>query len=219
MDDFERGILNSYKALQRYAHTLTRKVSAAEDLVQETMLRALKNRAQFKPGTNLDAWLFTITRNIHYSSWRKGKHHEEWVHEEQIHGKGVMGPDQESAVEFKQTMDRLNDLSLEHRRAVMLMCIKQLSHEEAAQIEQVAVGTIKSRLARARVILAKEPKAKPVKKPQLIAPPTVRGKPLPSKASNPVFDLFQGRATHVETRELIAPDLSIVEIQIIHLAT
>jgi RNA polymerase sigma-70 factor (ECF subfamily) len=126
----------------------------AEDLVQETMLKALANIHSFTPGSNMTAWLFTILRNEFYSEFRKHRHEvrdEDGVHAAQI----ASGPVQEAHMHFLEFRDALNRLRPEHREALILVGASGLSYDDAARVSACAIGTMKSRVSRARVRLAK----------------------------------------------------------------
>jgi RNA polymerase sigma-70 factor, ECF subfamily len=139
--------------LRAFALSLTNNPTWADDLVQDTIVRAWANIARFERGTNLSAWLFTILRNSFYSAYRKRRHEVE-------DPKGVyvrhltVQPEQESAVAFADLRRALVQLRPEQREAVILVGAEGRSYEDAALICGVAVGTIKSRVNRARTQLA-----------------------------------------------------------------
>src|SRR5205085_2020718 len=123
------------------------------DLVQETLLRALANIHSFQPGTNMPAWLFTILRNLFRSEYRKRRREVEdadgsYADTLKTH------PEQTSHVEFKEFTAALNKLPEDQREALILIGASGFSYEEAAEICGCAVGTIKSRVNRARTRLA-----------------------------------------------------------------
>lgn len=125
----------------------------AEDLVQETMLKALANIHSFTPGSNIAAWLFTILRNEFYSEFRKHRYEvrdEDGVHAAQI----ASGPAQEAHMHFLEFRDALDRLRPEHREALILVGASGLSYDDAARVSACAIGTMKSRVSRARVRLA-----------------------------------------------------------------
>ncbi|TVR12085.1 MAG: sigma-70 family RNA polymerase sigma factor [Salinarimonadaceae bacterium] len=140
-------------ALRRYALKLTANEHRAEDLVQETFLKAWANREMFSLGTDLRAWLFTILRNTFYSEFRKYKNEIE-----DIDGKFAETlfekPAQEYAVELKELVAAIATLSDIHRRPLVLMEAYGFSQLEAADACGCSVGTIKSRVFRARAKLS-----------------------------------------------------------------
>jgi RNA polymerase sigma-70 factor (ECF subfamily) len=150
-------------ALYNLARYLTRDPSEAEDLVQETYLRALRGWLEFEPGTNLKAWLFRILRNAFVSRYRQGVRHPaadpydttEPAPEEaavDVHSIGVLGPDQLRRVLSSEIEAALRTLS-EDARTVILLDLEGLTESETATVVGCAVGTVKSRLNRARAAL------------------------------------------------------------------
>lgn len=140
-------------ALRAFALSLTRNSAAADDLVQDTIVKAWTNIDKFRQGTNLRAWLFTILRNTFYSNRRKLKRevadpdgiHAATLYEKPAHdGRLAMG-------DFLQAFDQL---SPEHREVLILVGASGFSYEETAGMLGVAVGTVKSRANRARARLA-----------------------------------------------------------------
>ncbi|MCB1399401.1 MAG: RNA polymerase sigma factor [Rhodobacteraceae bacterium] len=140
-------------ALRAFALSLTRNSAAADDLVQDTIVKAWTNIDKFQQGTNLRAWLFTILRNTFYSNRRKLKRevadpdgiHAATLYEKPAHdGRLAMG-------DFLQAFDQL---SPEHREVLILVGASGFSYEETAGMLGVAVGTVKSRANRARARLA-----------------------------------------------------------------
>jgi RNA polymerase sigma-70 factor (ECF subfamily) len=108
---------------------------------------------KFEPGTNMSAWLFTILRNLFYSECRRAKHETadpDGSYAAQLRA----APEQGARCDFQDLSKALAKLSAEHREAVILVAAEGLSYEEAAQVCSVAVGTIKSRVSRARARLA-----------------------------------------------------------------
>lgn len=140
--------------LRRYALSLTRDADAADDLVQDCMLRALDHADRFEAGTHLRRWLFTILRNLHIDRGRRVQ--RRGVHVELTEG----GPsdsrpaNQESRIELMDVAGRMRDLRADERRALHLSVFRGLPHEAIAERTGVAVGTVKSRLSRARRALA-----------------------------------------------------------------
>ena len=147
-------ILAAVPSLRAFAISLSGNVDRADDLVQETMLRALANIHSFQPGTNMPAWLFTILRNLFRSEYRKRRREVEdadgsFAETLKSH------PDQMGRVEFQEFRTALAQLPAEQREALILVGASGFSYEEAADICECAVGTIKSRVNRARSRLAK----------------------------------------------------------------
>jgi RNA polymerase sigma-70 factor (ECF subfamily) len=147
------AMLSAVPSLRAFAISLCGNVDRADDLVQETLLRAWANIHSFEPGTNMSAWLFTILRNLFRSEYRKRRR-------EVPDGDGTYAdtmktqPEQSSRVEFEEFRAALNKLPTDQREALVLVGASGFSYEEAAEICGCAVGTIKSRVNRARTRLA-----------------------------------------------------------------
>ncbi len=138
--------------LHSFARSLCRDGVRADDLVQEALMRAINNIQRFKPGTNLKAWLFTIVRNEHYSQLRRGKFEAHGMDIELLPEPSVP-PDHDGKLELRDLNRALGSLSPGQRTALILVSVSGFSYEEAAEICGCAVGTIKSRVARARETL------------------------------------------------------------------
>lgn len=147
-------ILAAIPSLRAFAISLSGNVDRADDLVQETILRALANIQSFQPGTNLPAWLFTILRNLFRSEYRKRRREIEDT-DGSLAETLASHPDQIGRVEFQEFRHALAQLPAEQREALILVGASGFSYEEAADICECAVGTIKSRVNRARGRLAK----------------------------------------------------------------
>ena len=146
-------ILAAVPSLRAFAISLSGNVDRADDLVQETLLRALANIHSFQPGTNMPAWLFTILRNLFRSEYRKRRREVEdsdGSYAESLKSQ----PEQVSRVEFEEFRVALDKLPSDQREALILVGASGFSYEEAAAICGCAVGTIKSRVNRARTRLA-----------------------------------------------------------------
>jgi len=128
------------------------KIDQAEDLVQEALTRAWANLSSFQPGTNMEAWLYTILRNEFYSYLRR-RRHEVPDPDGALAATLVSAPAQEGRVDFQDLRLALTKLATPLREAVLLVGASGLSYDEAAAICQCAVGTMKSRVHRARLRL------------------------------------------------------------------
>ncbi|BAF90178.1 RNA polymerase sigma-E factor (sigma-24) protein [Azorhizobium caulinodans ORS 571] len=145
-------VLEFLPALRAFARSLTRNRTEADDLVQETLLKALSNIDKFDPGTNLRAWLFTILRNTYYTEIRKRRRENDGM-STLAQQDTNMGPAQEWAVTLKTLKSALEELPSDQREALILVGAAGLSYEEAAEVCGCALGTIKSRVNRARAKL------------------------------------------------------------------
>ncbi len=154
MDDTVRNsILAAVPSLRAFAISLCGNVDRADDLVQETMLRAIANIDSFQPGTNMSAWLFTILRNHFHSEFRKRSCE---VEDSDGHYTDSLKsqPEQHGHIGFAKFRKALGFLPADQREALILVGASGFSYEEAANICGCAVGTIKSRVNRARTRLA-----------------------------------------------------------------
>lgn len=146
---FREELLGEIKNLRAFAVSLSGSVSLADDLVQESFLRAWSNSEKFQPGTSLRAWLFTILRNLYYSNYRK--HAREVQDSDGLYSRRLtVSGDQESHLDLEDFRRVFTMLPAEQREVLMLIGASGLSYEEAATICGVGIGTIKSRLSRAR---------------------------------------------------------------------
>ena len=139
--------------LRAFAMSLCGRADRVDDLVQETMLRAITRIDSFQPGTNLGAWLTTILRNCFLSELRKHRHEVEDADGAYAHALRA-APEQESLLEFKEFRAALGEIPFDQREALLLVGAAGLSYEDTATICQATIGTIKSRISRARSRLA-----------------------------------------------------------------
>ena len=146
-------MLAAVPSLRAFAISLSGNVDRADDLVQETLLRALANINSFQPGTNMSAWLFTILRNLFRSEYRKRRREVE-DSDGSYAESSKSQPEQVSRVEFEEFRTALTKLPSDQREALILVGASGFSYEEAAEICGCAVGTIKSRVNRARTRLS-----------------------------------------------------------------
>jgi RNA polymerase sigma-70 factor (ECF subfamily) len=147
------ALLAAVPSLRAFAISLCGQVDRADDLVQDTLLRALSNLHRFQPGTNLNAWLFTILRNLFHSEYRKRRREVEDP-DGSYAGRLKVHPEQGSRLDFEDFRTALAKLPSDQREALLLVGAQGFSYEEAAAICECAVGTIKSRVNRARTRLA-----------------------------------------------------------------
>src|ERR1700733_15825705 len=150
--DFKSELLSLIPFLRAFARSLTGNQEGADDLAQETLVKAWQSRATFIPGTNLKAWLFTILRNQFYSDRRRAWRQAPWDQDAAERIPGSAG-EQTWAAELSDTARALTSLSDEQREALILVGAGGFSYDDAAAICHCAVGTVKSRVARARKTL------------------------------------------------------------------
>ena len=150
--EFERELIANIPHLRAFAGFVTQHSDQANDLVQDTIVRALRAQHQFQPGTNFKAWTFTILRNLHINNLRRHRVRMDSIEDGALEAFAV-APNQYARLEFQELRRALAKLSPEHREVLILVGASGFRYEEAAQICKCAIGTIKSRLSRARAEL------------------------------------------------------------------
>jgi RNA polymerase sigma-70 factor (ECF subfamily) len=152
-DPIRQAMLNAIPHLRAFAISLTGNLERADDLVQSALMRGLENLDKFQPGTSMQAWLFTILRNQFYTDMRRSRREVDDP-EGTLAGKLAIMPEQGARLDFTDMQVALAKLSVEQREALLLVGAEGASYEEAAQICGTNLGTIKSRINRARTRLA-----------------------------------------------------------------
>lgn len=150
--DFKRLLLGSIPSLRAFALSLCGVPDRADDLLQETIMKAWAKQESFEAGTNIKAWLFTILRNEFYSQMRK-RGREIGDPDDIYTSKMAVQPNQHGAMDMEDFKKALAELSDDQREAIILVSASGFSYDEAAEICGCAVGTIKSRINRARARL------------------------------------------------------------------
>lgn len=158
MDDpFSDALIAFLPNLKRYAMSLCGRPDLADDLVQTTVERAFRARDGFDPAGNLQAWLLRILRNAWIDSTRRDRIRGVQVPVEEA--PGLAGPGEhlaEDRVMLEQTRQAIARLSTDQREVLALVCMQEVSYRQAAEILDIPIGTVMSRLARARKALAAE---------------------------------------------------------------
>jgi RNA polymerase sigma-70 factor, ECF subfamily len=149
--ELREALLAHLPRLRALAIALCRNVDSADDLVQDTILRALANIDRFQPGTCMTAWLFTILRNLLRSQYRKRMREAEYDEENHI---PKSAPRQMDQLQIRELWRALQELPWEQQEALVLVAASNMSYADAARICGCAVGTVKSRVNRARARLA-----------------------------------------------------------------
>lgn len=134
--------------LRRYARALTRNVQSADDLVQDCLERAWRKAHLWEPGTDLRAWLFTLMHNVHINGLRRRTPETEPMDDRDYQDPRPAGPD--AGLRLRDLEQGLALLSAEQREVLLLVCLEEMSYEQAASVLGVPVGTVMSRLHRAR---------------------------------------------------------------------
>ncbi|MHA7820075.1 MAG: sigma-70 family RNA polymerase sigma factor [Erythrobacter sp.] len=151
-DDFRDEIVSLIPSLRAFARGLCRDRELADDLVQDAMMRAWASRHTYKPGTNCRAWMFTILRNRFYSIVRK-KGIKTVFEPEAAERILTQEPTQEDVIHLNDVNEAMAKLP-EHQREVLLLIVGAgLSYEEAAEVADCNIGTVKSRLNRGRAAI------------------------------------------------------------------
>lgn len=167
-DTFEQDALSYLDALYRTGLRMTRSPADAEDLVQETYIRAFRHRDQFTPGTNLKAWLFRILTNTFINAYRRKATQPETteldgVEESTLYRQMAQGPASSSSEPEREVVDSIVDSEVtealeelpERFRTVVLLDVEGFSYREIAEMLDIPIGTVMSRLHRARRSLQK----------------------------------------------------------------
>jgi len=152
---FETGLAQLLPRLRRFAHALTRDPADADDLTQATVERALRSRGQWQPGTRLDSWLYRIMRNLWIDTVRsRGRKERREAPEEEARSVGDDPREaMDSALELKRAMAAMQRLPEEQREVVALILIEGFGYREVAEMLDLPVGTVSSRLVRGRTAL------------------------------------------------------------------
>lgn len=148
-------VVDLIPALRAFARTFCRNTEDADDLVQETLTKALANLDKFTPGTRLKSWLFTIMRNSFFTRVKKRSRETIGI-SEAVSAKLTAEASQDWTVQADDVRRALNRLPAHHREILVLIVMLGERYEDAAMICGCAVGTVKSRLSRARQQLRRE---------------------------------------------------------------
>ncbi|OLP58214.1 RNA polymerase subunit sigma [Xaviernesmea oryzae] len=146
-------VIGQLGALRRYARALTRNPHDAEDLVHDALVRAYERRPSFRTGENLGTWLRAILHNVHIDGLRRRRSQESRAEGAALVAEQTGGPVQEEAVRLGQIREAFASLPEEQRAALHLVAVDELSYAEAAKVLGIPVGTLMSRIARARTRL------------------------------------------------------------------
>jgi RNA polymerase sigma-70 factor (ECF subfamily) len=150
MSDFACRVEQEIPRLRRYARALARNADRADDLVQETLLRAIAKAHLWQPGSDLRAWLFTIMHNHYVNMVRRAMREEATVDIDRVSSALVATTDPTASRRLCELEHALACLSGEQREVILLVGLEGMSYETAARILSVPVGTVRSRLSRGR---------------------------------------------------------------------
>ncbi len=147
----ESVLVGQIPYIRRYARALTRNAADADDLVQTCLMRAIVNMDRFEQGTNLRAWLLTIMHNVFIDGVRKVKRARDADESAESMMSGLYTrPNQVESLQLGDLQSAMEQLPEEQRTTLILVALEDMSYEEAAQVTGVPVGTVRSRLSRAR---------------------------------------------------------------------
>lgn len=150
MTSFTEALEAELPKLRKHARALTRDAGSGEELLQESALRALEKRRLFRRGTNMGAWLRTIMRNLHVSELRRCARQATPTDPDALLSRVIQLPRQEHTLEVKALHVALDELSEPHRRMLIRIGLDGDSYERVAREVGLPVGTVKSRVSRAR---------------------------------------------------------------------
>ena len=150
---FESDLAALLPRLRRFAHALSRNSADADDLTQATAERALRNRAQWEPGTRLDSWLYQIMRNLWIDTVRARGRRDKVEAPAELAER--LGEDSaiEASIDLKRVMAAMQRLPEEQREVVALILVEGFGYREAAELLELPIGTVSSRLVRGRTAL------------------------------------------------------------------
>jgi RNA polymerase sigma factor (sigma-70 family) len=152
-NDFHNALVRITPHLRAFARTLSGSADHADDLAQTSLLKAWAARKSYRAGTNFKAWIFTILRNQFYSEARRSRFTGEYDQEMAERTLSTKGG-QEASVELADVIRAMETLPANYRDALILVAVGDFAYEEVAEICDVALGTVKSRICRARAMLA-----------------------------------------------------------------
>jgi RNA polymerase sigma-70 factor, ECF subfamily len=170
-------VIGQLGPLRRYARALTRDETQAEDLVHDALVRAYERRSTFRLGSNLRTWLFSILHNTFIDGRRRQAAEVRRDAEAARAADEILPAPQESSVRLAQIRQAFDLLPEEQRAVLHLIAIEGLSYQQAADTLGVPVGTLMSRLGRARTALRAFEDARPLDRPQLPALDSSRSRP------------------------------------------
>ena len=153
MNEFSRLLESEIPRLRRYARALTRNTANADDLVQSSLVRALEKQHLWQPGSNLRAWLFTILHNQHVNDVRHSLREGSLGPVEDAEPVWRVEPDVDASLQLRDLQRGINTLSYEQREVLLLVGLEGMRYEQVADILGIPVGTVRSRLSRARTTL------------------------------------------------------------------
>ena len=156
MPDFHDLLEPQIPRLRRYSRALTRDTQRADDLVQDTLVRALMKQDRWEPGTNLRAWLFTLMHNQYVNNVRRANREAGTIDIDDVSSSLVATTDPTASRQLYELERALGQLAAEQREVILLVGLEGFSYEDVAKILAVPVGTVRSRLSRGRESLRRQ---------------------------------------------------------------
>ena len=156
MPDFHDLLEPQIPRLRRYSRALTRDTQRADDLVQDTLVRALMKQDRWEPGTNLRAWLFTLMHNQYVNNVRRANREAGTIDIDDVSSSLVATTDPTASRQLYELERALGQLAAEQREVILLVGLEGFSYEDAAKVLAVPVGTVRSRLSRGRESLRRQ---------------------------------------------------------------
>lgn len=150
MSDFHRLVEEQIPRLRRYARALTRQVDRADDLLQDTLLRAISKADLWQPGTNIRAWLFRVMHNQYINDVRRNIREGTVITIDNVSSPLAAITDPSASRQLRELDRAMAMLAHEQREAVLLIGLEGLAYQQAAEILGIPIGTVRSRLSRAR---------------------------------------------------------------------
>lgn len=144
------ALINEMESLRKFALKLTRNAHDADDLLQSTVLRALEKRHLFEDDTNLFRWTSKIMYNLFVSDYRRKVKFETQYDPESCIENQSTSASQDTHIELMQVEQAMEEISDEHREILIMVCVKGMRYNEVSEALQIPVGTVRSRLSRAR---------------------------------------------------------------------
>ncbi|MBI1301926.1 MAG: sigma-70 family RNA polymerase sigma factor [Alphaproteobacteria bacterium] len=144
------ALVDESDRLKRFAYRLTNNIADAEDLLQSTLLRAIEKKHLFKKGTNLYSWISKIMFNLFVSNYRRKKKFETQYDPEPYIQNQSVDASQDLKMEVKNIQKAMSRLSRDHQAILIMICVKGMSYADVSKKLKIPVGTVRSRLSRAR---------------------------------------------------------------------
>ena len=152
----DNQIINEMPKLKSYAMRLTKNKADAEDLLQNTIVRAYEKRHLYQEQNTLSSWASRVMYNIFVSQYRRRTKFESQYDPEPAIARQTANIDHDDQIMMKEVDSAMHELSTQHRDILVMICIQGMKYEEAAEVLDIPVGTVRSRLSRARSLLAEK---------------------------------------------------------------